>query len=210
MSSQPPLLPPDEEQALHRRLCEGDRLAVQQVCRIYLNPLADWLSENNRKIEDSLLLTAAHEAVLGLLKRPQSYDPSRMDLFAYLRMAAQADLRNLLRQKQRHERKRESWEVVEKGEDAGNYQWREEDPAVLLERAESQQAAADWLRTTSADWTEQERQVLELMLQGEKRTQVFAGVIGTEGLSFAEQQEVVNRLKDRIMKRLKREVKRRE
>ena len=210
MSAPQPLLLPEQEQALHRRLCEGDPLAPDELCRRYLNPLVGWLRENHREMEDAVLVTAAHEAVIGLIKSPSCYDPARLDLFGYLRMAARGDLRNLLRDERRHYHGREPWNAVEKAEEVGNYPESEEDPAVHLERAEVRQAAAKLICTASADWTQGERQVLELILRGEKRTEMFAGVIGAEGLTFAEQQEAVNCVKDRIMKRLKREVKRRE
>jgi hypothetical protein len=210
MSAPQPLLPPEQEQCLQRRLCEGDPLAPAELCLSYLEPLASWLRDNHHTLDESLLLTAAHEAVLGLIKRPLSCDLSKLDLFAYLRMAAVGDLRNLLRQEGRHHRRREPWNVVENGEEAGNCSGREDDPAVLLERAELRQAAEDALRSASANWAEAERRVLELMLRGEKRTEKFAAVLGLEGLPFAEQQEEVKRVKERILKRLKREGKRHE
>jgi hypothetical protein len=210
MSASQPLLPPEQEQSLQRRLCEGDPLAPPELCRTYLEPLVGWLRDNHQPIDEALLLTAAHEAVLGLLKRPLCCDLSRLHLFAYLCMAAVGDLRNLLRKEGRHHRCREPWNVVEKGEAAGNCSGREDDPAVLLERAELRQAAEDALRCASAGWTESETQVLELMLRGEKQTERFAAVLGIEGLPFAEQQEEVKRVKERIVKRLKRERKRHE
>jgi RNA polymerase sigma factor (sigma-70 family) len=211
-----PLLPAEEEQALHRRLCEGDPLAPPDLCRIYFEPLLAWLraihGRRGQGLDESLLSTAAEDAVIGLIKNPQAYDPTRRDLFGYLRMAAEGDLKNEYRKEQRHHRGRKPWIVVENEEAAGNCSGpgREPDPAELLEQAEQLQATQEWLGRISASWTEEERQVLDLMRQGEKRTEVVARVLGLEELPFGEQQEAVNRVKDRIKLRLKREVKRHE
>jgi RNA polymerase sigma-70 factor (ECF subfamily) len=209
MSSAPqPLLPPEEEQSLHRRLCEQDALAPPYLCRVYLDPLVAWLRDRHRELEDDLVIMAAQDAVVGLIKNPHSYNPShpsRLDLFGYLRMAAEGDLRNLLRREQRHHRGRRSWNVVENADETGNNPGREEDPALGAERAEQQRAAAAFLRNASAGWTEQERQLLELMIREETQTERIAPVLGVAHLPFEQQQKEVKRVRDRIIKRLQRE-----
>lgn len=49
-----------------------------------------------------------------------------------------------------------------------------------------------------------DRQVISLMLAGERRTVAFSNVLGLQALSQREQQRAVKRHKDRITKRLQR------
>ena len=55
-----------------------------------------------------------------------------------------------------------------------------------------------------ASLTEQEKGVLHLMHEGERRTSVFAQILGIEQLSEVEQRQAVKRVKDRLKRRFER------
>jgi len=210
MSVPQPLLPADEEQALHRRLCAEEAVAPSILCRTYFLSLVLWLQDRNRKLDHFLIEAAAEQSIISLIDNPRTYDPDRLDLFGYLRMAAEGDLKNLLAREKRHHACREAWIAVEKAEANGKCFGKGEEPLELLKQAEEQQATEDFFRACSDGWTEQEKQVLELMRRGEARTEDIARVLGMKDRPFAVQQEEANRMKDRLMKRLQREVQRRE
>ncbi|MGL4553833.1 MAG: hypothetical protein ACRC33_21965, partial [Gemmataceae bacterium] len=89
--------PPEVGLALHARLLATDGVADADICCHFLPPLVAHLSRCRPRLPPDLLLTAAHDAVLGYLRRPAAFDPAQLDLGGYLRMAAWRDLLNLLR-----------------------------------------------------------------------------------------------------------------
>jgi hypothetical protein len=199
------LLPLAEEGlALHLRLAVYDPVAPADVCRAYLGPLLAWLEAKYARVDPHLLQTAVHEALLGYVQRPLSYDPRRGDLAPYLRMAARADLFNLLSRESRHHQQRISWPAVEQDLEAGNLSRGEEDPADRLEREEEAEASRAILRAVEARCSEAEKRVLALMVAGERATTAYAEALGLAGLPVAEQEREVKKVKDRIKKRLER------
>jgi hypothetical protein len=119
-------------------------------------------------------------------------------------MAAEGDLRNLLRSEGRHHRGRESFFHVEHGADGGNHFGREEDPSDWLERDEDAATREELLRFIAATCTEEERRVLELMLAGQDTTAACTAALGISHLLHDEQARQVKQVKDRLKKRISR------
>jgi RNA polymerase sigma-70 factor, ECF subfamily len=206
MSRSPVSFPsPEEGLRLHLRLGEQDPLAPSDACKAYVYPLCDWLGSRFRDVDPHLIQSAVHDALIGYVQRPRCYDPRRGDLALYLRMAARWDLANHLRREGRHHERRVPWSVVELGEEGGNLSGREEEPVRQLEQDEE---AVGWqvtLRALRGRLPEADRPAFDLMLAGERDTRVFAAALGLEALPIEEQACAVKRVKDRILKRLKRE-----
>lgn len=206
MSPSPPSLPERAEEAdLVRRLQDGDPTASFDILNAYLEPLIAWLVAHNRRIDADWCTEAAEEAMLALLRKPASYCPERQTLFAYLHMAAQRDLQNILRREQKHYQQRVPWTCVELPSQTGNYLGREDDPSLPLQVHEEQTTMLDQIPAAVRDClNETEARVLELLLAGERKTAVFAAACGLAHLSTAQQEIAVKRLKDRVKKRLER------
>jgi hypothetical protein len=196
--------------AVHLRLRDHDATAATDLCQAYLNPLLGWLEGTYPSADGHFRQSAVHDALLTYLENPSAYDPSRLDLAAYLRMAARGDLFNLLRAEGRHRQRQNPWSVVEDGGEAGNLLGREEEPSQRLERLEEEEQWQARLRSVAQRFTATERRVLELMLAGERAVAAYAAVLGLEGLPITDPQREVKRLKDRIKKRLEREVEKHE
>lgn len=197
--------PPEEGLQVYRRLREGDPTAWSDLATLYLPHLVAWLGQINPRLPEEFCVEAAEEAVISLNKNPDSYDPDRKELGDYLRMSAQGDLRNLLRQEGRHHRNRRAWEAVELSPDAGKYLGRDDDPSLPLRLAEEEAA----LRTSVPDAVRQglsdvELRVLDLVLHGERKHAAYAAVCGVTDLPRAEQVKAVNRVKNKVKKRLER------
>jgi DNA-directed RNA polymerase specialized sigma24 family protein len=190
---------------LHQRLLAADPIAPTELAELYLQPLIDRLAQTNPRAPADFREAAAGEALVALIKSPTSYDPGRKELFPYLCMSAQGDLLNLLKQESRHHQGRIGWKSVEHSPDARKYLGREDDPSLPLRIAEIQETPQDpAVAAVLASATPQERLVLELMLEGERRTPVIAAAIGLADRPTAEQEDEVKRLKDRIKARLRR------
>jgi RNA polymerase sigma-70 factor (ECF subfamily) len=188
---------------LHRRLLERDPVAPADFAVAFLNPLIVWLQTTHAGVDPMACAEAAGEAIVRFLIDPTKYDPQRLGVEAFLRMAAQRDLQNLLRKERRHQRKRRDWKVVEQASEDGKYLRRDDDPSLLLQIDETRQ------RQTLPDalWqqlTDVERRCWEQMQQGERRHSVFAALLGVTHLRVDEQKREVKRVKDRLKKRQER------
>jgi DNA-directed RNA polymerase specialized sigma24 family protein len=207
MNESPDSLPlRDQELALHRRLVEGDPTAPSDLAQTYLDHLIGWLTTRNRRREEHSCITAAEDAVLALAKKPQTYDPTRLSLVAYLHMSAQGDLKNILRREGRHHWNLASLEGVELCPDAGKYLAVDDDPSLpLVGQEESALATKQVVAPARAGLTEPESRALDLMLQGERKTPVFAAALGISHLPVDVQRADVKRVKDKLKKRIERE-----
>jgi hypothetical protein len=119
-------------------------------------------------------------------------------------MSAQADLKNILRREGRH-RRHHSLEAVALSPQAGKYLGREDDPALPLQiHEESTRAASQVVELCRDDSTDREVRALDLILQGERKTSVFAEALGIGDLPEGTQRAMVKRVKDKLKKRMKR------
>jgi hypothetical protein len=187
----------DELAALHRRLCEGEPLAVSDFLAAVFEPLACHLRRWRPGADEHACLTAAGDAALALVRNPAIYDPARRTLKGFLCMAAECDLLNELEKEARHHRNRDHPDCVELAPDGRN---------PLPGSAEGEQPSFDDPRLAAeiARFTPAERAVFELMRAGERLTAAYVPALGVGHLPKDEQEREVKRAKDRITKRLQR------
>jgi DNA-directed RNA polymerase specialized sigma24 family protein len=145
---------------------------------------------------------AVHDALLDYGARPQAFDAGRgVPLLAFLLMTCRRNMLNLLRGDARRRRYEGQYAqmcadvAVALDPAAGNLLQQEEDAQL------HQQEDACMNRLQDP----QDQQILALRLQGERRTEAFAAILGITHLAMAEQRREVKRAKDRIAKMLVRE-----
>jgi hypothetical protein len=198
----------EQELSLHRRLFDGDPVASADLASSYLNPLIAQLSKQNR-VADDLIEEAAEEALVSLIKNPGSFNASRnksdRPLFAYLLMSARRDLQNLLARENRRRCRFVRLESVEHSPDGGKYLSRHDDPsAALMLQEEAEQASRRLLPGVRDGLNDGELAALELLLQGERKTALYARALRIEHLPKKEQAAQVKRVKDKLNRRLER------
>jgi len=199
-----------EHRAVHRRLLDGDVLAPSELAEALLDPLADWLARQYPNLDPHLCTDWAIDAIMTLIKNPRSYDPDRgTSLSGYLRMSAKGDLLNRLHKEKRHSDRRADLGIVELSPTDGKYlQDGEADPIQILigwEEIEEMRATMPTVPDAVLEGlTEQERAVLELMRRKERKTAEYARVLAITDAPFAEQRQVVKRVRDRLHKRWQR------
>lgn len=198
------------EISLHQRLMEGDPVAPSLLAETYLNPLITWLTTKNRTIAADFIEEAAGEALISLIKNPQSFVPSRTlaltPLFSFLTLSAQRDLQNLLQREQRHRRGRVCLNDVELSLLARNDLGETNETASSLEvREEAAKANQDVLTRVREGLTEGELSALEMLLQGERKTAPYARALGIEHMTKTECKAAVKKTKDKLKKRIERE-----
>lgn len=204
----------EQDRQLHARLLARDAQAPSDLTEQYLLALVTYLrrvfpERDFPLLRDSHLIEeAAEDALFDLAKHPEHYDPARSTLISYLRMAARGDLRNKLQREARHRRHLvplpdENAPGVEQSALARNSGREDtEDPALLAERREQLNPQFQPMRNTV--FSDQDRTVIQLILDGERRTSVYAQILGITHLPESEQRREVKRVKDRLLKRLRR------
>ena len=193
----------------HARLLAGDPTATADLLARHYEGLIAWMVACNPCLDEHDCVTAAHDAIIALCKRPASYKPERSPLVAYLRMSAKGDLRNLQERQRRHHGRDVAMEAVELSPEAGKYlQDADADPERVVLRWERVRAMIDAQpavpEVVRAALTPGEAAALALMRQGERRTEAYARPLGIAHLPAAEQRREVKRVKDRLHKRLER------
>jgi hypothetical protein len=201
---------PEEELLLHRRLLDGDPTATADLAKQYLAVLIRWLAKRNDKsIFPQLIEEAAEDSLLSLMKNPKSFVPARsrarQPLFAYLCWSAQGDLQNILQREGRQTEGQRSLDSVEQSPEAWKYLGSREDPSLVLQIREELERGQQTILAPARDGlSKEEQQAMDLMLRGERKTAVFARVLNIEHLSKPEQRDEVNRVKDKLKHRIKR------
>jgi DNA-directed RNA polymerase specialized sigma24 family protein len=94
----PPRFESSQLLAFHRRLCDGDRTASDELAELLLNPLAERISRQFPRADEHLRYQAVADALLDYCARPQQFDEGRGVPFAsFLLMTCRRNLLNLLR-----------------------------------------------------------------------------------------------------------------
>ena len=195
---------------LHRRLLADDPVAPADFAEAALEPLIAYLIKRNPGLDPHLRQTAAEDAILALIRRPESYDPRRGAFIGYLYRSAQGDLQNGLARERRHAERRADLEAVELSPMLRKYvQDTGADPARIVQAREElgemiAEARAQVPDVVRAGLSDGEARALALLRQGERKTEVFAAALGIAHLAVAEQRREVKRVKDRVQKRIER------
>ena len=186
---------------MHRRLLAGDRTASEAVMRLLHASLTQEVSAQFRQIDQHIIWDGVIDAMLDYCARPQQFDAERgVSLKRFLRLAARRNVMNILRGEQRRKVR----------EEAAGHAWAaanvELDPAAgnLFQKEESAQRQRQQTALTNALQNPNDQQLLALRLQGVRRTEAFAEILGITHLPIETQRREVKRAKDRIDKLLRR------
>lgn len=204
MSTQP--LPTREEQDdLHRRVLAEDPTAFAELCEAALPHLVDSLQARFPNRNAHLVESAAIDALMAYHAQPTRYDPDRLSLFGYLRMAARFDALNRI---DSHRRREDRLVHVD---DTNTH--------LILKASTTVEDAFrldEWLaRHTSLSRREVlqrlhdaldpvDEKIILMMLEGVRATERYADVLGIQHLDVEQQRAEVKRAKDRLNKKLRR------
>jgi hypothetical protein len=191
----------DGGRALHARLLRGDPTAPSDLAKIYLDPLATWLHQTFPRDDDAMLESIAIDLMLSLAEHPERYDPDKLSLSSYLRMAARGDVKNERDSARRRAAHHAPLEDVELRPPARNSRWAN---ASDLAGRVADALDDERLAAVFEHFAGQEREVVELMVDGERRNDVFAEVLGLKAWPRDTRDREVKRVKDRVKKRMQR------
>lgn len=193
-----------EEEAIHKRLLEGDVTAPAELADTHLRIMLTHLRIRFRGVQDETLLQdAAADALLDYIEHPSRFDPQKSSLSSYLKMSAEGDLRNALDREARRRRHLQPLAGVELFlPDRNNALEGIEDRLDAETPGETRQALMVRIRQEfpdARDWN-----LVTLMMDGVRRTSAFAEVLEIGHLGDIERQRIVKQHKDRLKKRLER------
>jgi hypothetical protein len=178
---------------IHKRLLDGDRVAPEELAGLLLQQLAQEVARKFPHTDLHIAYDGVTDALLDYCAKPSAFDACRgVPLDRFLAQAAWRNVANLVRGEQRR-KVREEKSVGYSGE-----QNVELHPSVgnSLQNAEqSQEQQAELMQMLDDPM---DKKVFELRLTGERRTAVFAQVMGISHLPLAEQRRTVKKAKDRI------------
>ncbi len=198
----------DFEQEIHRRLLDNDPTARSELAGKYLECLLDWLKHKFPSVDQELICNAATDTILDYTLYPSRFNPAKLSLFGYLKMSADRDLRNLLEKEKRkteHQQKlveKILHEVVKPSIDSHKDLLEDSEALIPEEYGTNQDVIKQIIEEEFP--TVIDRKLLQLILDGERRTSVYAEVLGIQDQDDVKQRRSVKQHKDRIKKRLER------
>lgn len=190
---------------LHHRLVEGDTLASSKLIETLIEELVTRVSARARTSREStLVVDAVTDSLLTYVQHPEKYNPSKSSLVSYLTMSAYRDYLNSLERERRRTHREISIENVEHLSSVRNnwiesFERRVSDSEGLLTSSERKKV---WMCVLEQFPDSKDRRILNLMLEGERKTAAYSKILGLQDSDYSEQQRVVKRNKDRINKRL--------
>jgi DNA-directed RNA polymerase specialized sigma24 family protein len=188
---------------LHERVLSGDVTASADVFEKYLSPIIERLSkrEGYRHLTDTdpeLIWDSVSDAIFAYLANPKSYNPEKSSLMSYLAMSANGDLLNALARRTRRRGREEPLDGdVELSAVGGN-------GTIELPGEHLDSESKLWSHISALVPDPLEQSVIRLMLDGERSREVYADALGVSHLPTAERNRKVDRVKDRLKKRLQR------
>ena len=188
-------------EALHARLlAKRDNRVTAEIAEIFL-PLLNRALERRffGTTDPHFADTIAIDTLLGYLYHPERFDPSKGSLIGYLYMDAYWNALDLMRRAQKS---------VELNTSDCEYilesmcDWRNTEAELI-------QATSPLVATAFAVVSEgPDREMLSLMMEGERNADAYAEVLGIEGLPPAERSVIVKRHKDRLKAAVRRRLNR--
>ena len=195
----------EESRTLHARALAGDR-SVSAILweRCHAGLLRD-LRPKFAVLEPAEVSDAITDVILSYVERPAQYQPERLALDRYLRMAAQGDLLNLVAKMERQPTLVPFDPVVHDRPARNSMQEAEERDAQRAALLPADLAWEAFVRKLVDLFPDpRDRAVIELLAEGERSTTRYAHVLGCDHLEPEAQRRQVNKAKGRIRLRLKR------
>ena len=203
-----PLRPPALGDIPEHQHASGDLpLASEELAEEFLGEVVRRLRARARWVkDDTFILDAATYALLAYAQQPGRFDPAKSSLMTYLTMSAYRDLLNSFSREQRRKSQEFPFEDVEHSLPDGNSIVEGFGDGLLEQYGINtpEEKAALLNQVAEAFPDPRDRQLLNLMLWGERKASAYYGVLGIQHLDQKERQRIVKRHKDRITKRLQR------
>ena len=191
---------------LHNRLISGDVIVSAEIAEFFLPLLISKLNSVFQDIDDPHQIeTAVIDTLMDYLLKPNQYDPDRGNLFSYLILKAKSDLLNSLSPKKIDQVRVDLAEIVELDNDSPVYGVELIDE-MDVEELITNNLSSVWNRLSSIIPDRTDQEIVRLMMDGIRETDVYAEVIGIQNLPDDERSRIVKQNKDRLKKVIQRHI----
>jgi RNA polymerase sigma-70 factor (ECF subfamily) len=192
--------------ALHQRLRTGEPTASEALVRLVLPSLTAFLAEQFPRVDEQVRWDGAVDALLAYGEASEACHASTGgEVRGYLQTIAWRRVANSLRATKRRRIREERTGQLAVTNAMAEYAVELASPAgTLLRNEEEAERAAQLAQLRIMLIDERDWRLLELRLDGERRTEVFAELLGITHRPLMEQRTMVKRAKDRIDKAMRR------
>jgi RNA polymerase sigma-70 factor (ECF subfamily) len=199
-----------EEYAFHQRLLSDNDLTASAEFAEWLYPVlvretyaraCSNTAGGSGAVDWDLVEEAVGQALLDYIEAPERYDAEDAPLQRYLVMAAYRDFQNLRGKEARRTQPQRYLSLLNTEEECNVVVDEAQDVEQIIGRIH---AEALWQVIEEHFPDPTERQIVELMVDRVRPVQPYAQLLGLTDLPADEQAKRVNRVKDRIKKRLRR------
>lgn len=185
---------------LHNRLISGDVIVSAELAEFFMPLMICRLNRGFQNIDDPHLIeTSVVDALMDYLTKPNQYDPNRGNLFSFLILKAKSDLLNYLRQNKKDQSFLNLAEIVELEEDSSVYGVELIDD-IDIETIVIDKLSPIWNRLLAIIPDEKDQEIVKLMMNCVRETEIYAEVIGIQNLPDEVQFRIVKQNKDRLKK----------
>ena len=197
----------------HNLLLAGDPVASAVIADRIYPIMIKHLEYKYPEISQDIIVSAATDAMINYLKRPEQYNPQKASLVGYLKMAANGDLKNILKS----EKKRACKEILRDPlvNEKDIVELHASSPELVAEKAFIDPTAASTpeIELGAKEQEEMLTQIFSndvdqrlglMVINGVRETSHYAEVLSVNSLPVTEQRILVKQHKDRIKKRLER------
>ncbi len=193
------------QQQRHQRILQKDVTAFAEISEHALPHLVHFLEQQFPNQDVHQYEAVAIDSLMTYQAMPEKFNPEKLSLFAYLRMAARGDMLNAIDKEKRHNQR--MYPI-----DDPSYQEQLPSLDLLTQTGEleewlethTQLSRAELLQKLDEDLDKTDKEILLLMLEGVRDSAQYAEVMGVSHLPLSEQRQAVKRAKDRLQKRLQR------
>lgn len=197
----------DEAQVIYQRLLRNEPDAPSDFIVLLLDPLTKFLHSKYPSLSDPDLATdIVIDSLFKFVQEPTRYNSDKSSLWSYLCMDVLGDIRNALDKEMRRQRREVPIDSVADGRLSRNNELEDLiiDKLVPIMLSE-QKDMASVLEQLYAEITEPiDWQIISLICDGERKTEVYAKALGITHLPQPEQTKIVKKNKDRLRVQLKR------
>jgi DNA-directed RNA polymerase specialized sigma24 family protein len=189
----------------HERILQDDVTAFAELSEIALPHLVLFLQQQFPQQDAHHQEMIAIDTLMAYHARPTSYNPEKLGLLAYLRMAARGDMLNIIDKQARRQKKLSDLDdpSVQKQlptqgilTDSGNLkEWLQ---------THTDLSRTELLKQLSNELDESDQEILLLMLEEERDHKPYAEILDIGHFPVVEQRKIVKRNKDRIQKKIER------
>lgn len=195
-----------KELELHNSIVSGSDIALSRLYELYGEVIIKYLKRKFNKIartDDSPILEAVNQTFLDYFQNPTGYNPAIIPLQKYLEMAAKMDLLNILEKDKRYSKKKELPADVELQEKFWNntIETTETIDGEIIQTEIMNRIDQELAKHFNSD---EDRLMAKLILAKERKTEVFAEILGIKNTDSDIQKTEVKKNKDRIKKVIER------